>query len=97
MPDLEYRKLSPDEIAEELRRVDGWSVDGDRLTKSFEFPEYLKGIDFAAKVGYAAEDLNHHPEITIGWRKVKVSMNTHDVGGALSPYDFELAKRIDAL
>jgi 4a-hydroxytetrahydrobiopterin dehydratase len=97
MAELEYRKLSDDEIAEELRTVDRWSVEGSKLTKTLEFPEYLKGVDFAAKVGYAAEALNHHPDITIGWRKVKVSMNTHDVGGAISPYDFELARRIDAL
>jgi len=93
---LEYRKLSDDELVAELALVDGWRYDHGQITKSFSFEAYLDGPAFAMRVGEVAEALNHHPDIVIGWRKVKVSVNTHDVDG-LSPYDFELARRIDAL
>ena len=93
---LEYRKLSEAEIAQGLAELDGWSREGDKIAKHFAFPNYLDGTAFASAVGYLAESLDHHPDIEIGWRKVKISMNTHSVEG-LSPYDFELARRIEAL
>lgn len=94
--ELAYVLLSPEQVAEQLAELPGWTVTDGFLGKEFAFESYLKGVDFAAKVGYAAEDLDHHPDITITWRKVTIRMNTHAVNG-LSPYDFELARRIDLL
>ena len=93
---LEYRKLSEAEIAKGLGELDGWTQEGGKIAKGFAFPNYLDGTAFASAVGYLAESMDHHPDIEIGWRKVKISMNTHSVEG-LSPYDFELARRIEAL
>jgi len=94
--DLEYRKLSETEIAENLLSLPGWAVRDGLLGREFEFPAYLDGADFAHRIARIADDLDHHPEIRIGWRKVSISVNTHAVHG-ISPYDFELARRIDAL
>jgi 4a-hydroxytetrahydrobiopterin dehydratase len=94
--DLEYRKLSDDEIADLIAERPGWADEGGQIARTFEFPSYLEGIAFAAQVGGLAEALNHHPDILVTWRKVRVSVSTHDVKG-LSPYDFELAARIDAM
>lgn len=96
MAELAYVKLTDDQIAQETRMLQGWSVEEGQLAKRFEFKTYKDGVVFASAVGYVADKLNHHPDITIGYAKVRVSVNTHDVGG-LSPYDFELARRIDAL
>lgn len=96
MADLEYVKLSDEQVEREVNLLDGWlAIDGN-LAKTFEFDRYLDGVAFAAKIGQAAEELDHHPDISIGYKKVFVSMNTHAVGG-LSPYDFELARRIERL
>lgn len=95
MANLEYVKLDDAAVEREVNRLDGWlAIDG-HLAKTFAFDRYLDGVEFASKVGRLAEDLDHHPDITIGYRKVHVSMNTHAVEG-LSPYDFELARRIEA-
>lgn len=96
MGELKYVKLSEDEIAGELKAIEGWAIEDGQLAKTFDFPNYLAGVDFASSVGHKAEQLNHHADILIKWCKVRVSMNTHDVGG-LSPYDFELARRVDEL
>lgn len=96
MAELAYVKLTDDQVAQEIQNVQGWSVEEGQLAKRFEFKTYKDGIVFASAVGYVADRLNHHPDITIGYAKVRVAVNTHDVGG-LSPYDFELARRIDAL
>ena len=96
MAELRYVKLSDEEVAAGLEGAHGWAVDEGLLTRTFAFPNYLAGVDFAANVGRAAEALNHHPDILITWRKVRIAVNTHDVGG-ISPYDFELARRVDQL
>jgi 4a-hydroxytetrahydrobiopterin dehydratase len=93
---LEYRKLSDSELSAGLAELPGWAVEGTKIFKQFAFENYLDGIAFASAVGYMAEALDHHPDLEIGWRKVKVAMNTHAVEG-LSPYDLELAKRIESL
>lgn len=93
---LEYRQLSGDEITEGLKSLNGWDVEGEKLAKSYEFESYLAGVDFACKVANMAEQMDHHPDIEIGYKKVRLSVNTHSVGG-LSPYDLELARRVDEL
>ena len=40
--------------------------------------------------------MGHHPDLSISWNEVQVSITTHSEGG-LTATDFELAKRIDAL
>jgi 4a-hydroxytetrahydrobiopterin dehydratase len=93
---LEYRKLSDDELAQGLERLNGWAVVDGKLSRSFEFPEYMKGADFVARVASTAQEMDHHPDIFLGYKKATVSVSTHSVDG-LSPYDLELASRIDRL
>ena len=93
---LEYRLLSEDEVKDGLKSVPGWAVESGLLTRTFEFKTYKDGVVFATAVAYIADKLDHHPDITLGYAKVKVAVNTHSVGG-ISPYDFELARRIAAL
>ncbi len=96
MSDLAYVKLSDQEIESRLKGADGWVIQGGKLAKTYSFKTYKDGVVFGSAVGYVADKLNHHPDLTISYGKVSVAVNTHDVGG-ISPYDFELAKRIDAL
>jgi 4a-hydroxytetrahydrobiopterin dehydratase len=51
---------------------------------------------FATTVGFVADQLDHHPDLHIAFGRVTVSVNTHSIDG-LSPFDFELARRIEAL
>lgn len=96
MADLVYRKLSEPEIEAALADRPGWSRAGDGIERRFDFETYQEGLVFAAAVGYVADRLNHHPDLLVGYRKVTVSVTTHAVDG-LSPYDFELAGRVDGL
>ena len=47
-------------------------------------------------VAYLAETANHHPDVTINWNKVTLTLSTHSAGG-LTANDFALARQIDAL
>jgi 4a-hydroxytetrahydrobiopterin dehydratase len=95
MPELSYERLSDEQIAERLARVPGWTIEDGALTRLYEFPSYAAGVVFACAVGYLADSLDHHPDLTIGYQRVRVSLKTHDAGGGLTSYDFELARRID--
>ena len=89
--------LSDAEVNQGLAKLNGWSRAGDVLTKSFKFDSYLAGVAFASTVGVIAEGLNHHPDISIGWRRVTVSFTTHDAGNKISGKDMAAAEAIDAV
>ena len=54
-------------------------------------------MDFACKIGEAAEYINHHPDIFIhSWNKVKITISTHSEGG-VTEKDFILAGKVEKL
>ncbi len=97
MSELSYQKLTEEGIARELETLSGWQVIERALSKEFSFENYTSGVVFAVAVAHVADTLNHHPDMMVGYGKVKISMVTHDAGGGLTAYDFELARRIDRL
>ena len=84
--------LSDDEI--EQRLPEHWSLDGDEITRTYEFDDYLKGVAFASEVGEIAEEEFHHPEIRIRYEAVEVRFTSHEAGG-VTEQDIELAERCD--
>lgn len=89
--------LTDTEITTALGQLDGWQRDGDKITKTFEFDTYLAGCAFAVTAGTVAEGFGHHPDMTVGWRKVTLDFTTHDAGHKISGKDIEVAKAIDNL
>ena len=73
-----------------------WNEKDNTITKTFEFSSYLDGIDFVNEVANLSEQENHHPDITVGYCKVTISLTTHDAG-ELTDKDYKLAKLIDDL
>jgi 4a-hydroxytetrahydrobiopterin dehydratase len=92
MPDL----LDESGIASALATTPQWRREGAEILREIKFKAYLDGVDFASRVGRVAEEMNHHPDILIGWRKVTLRISTHSKGG-LTALDFELARRIEGL
>ena len=74
----------------------GWSLDGETITKTFVLPGFADAIGFVAAVGVVSEKAFHHPDIDIRYRRVRISLTTHDQGG-LTGKDISLASRIDKL
>ena len=73
-----------------------WNEIDNTITKTFEFNSYLDGIDFVNADANVAEQENHHPDISIGYCKVTISLTTHDAG-TITEKDYKLAKLIDDL
>lgn len=89
-------RLDDEEITERLRDLALWQRDGDAIVRTFTCADFPAAIAFVVHVGFLAEVKDHHPDLDIRWRKVRVLLTTHDVDG-LSDLDFELAAAIDAV
>ena len=88
--------LSDDEIQRRLQSLPQWRRDGDSLKRDFTFEDFAGSVDFVNRITPPAEEMNHHPDLTISWNKVGVALSTHSAGG-ITEDDFELAARIDPL
>lgn len=83
--------LSDQSLSKELAALPGWSIDGGALTKTFAHPEFLAAIAFVQQIAELAEKENHHPDIDIRFRRVKLMLISHDVG-AITQRDIRFAK-----
>jgi 4a-hydroxytetrahydrobiopterin dehydratase len=75
-----------------LQILQGWVLVDGAIEKEFRFRSYLEGLDFAYSIGKIAEEQDHHPDIIVKWKRVKLSLSTHSVKG-LSENDFILAAK----
>ena len=87
-------RLSDISIQRELGNLPGWSRRGDVITKTFQFRDFLTGIDFVSAVAKAAEAADHHPDIDIRYTKVTCTLSTHSAGG-ITQKDLDMARKID--
>ena len=85
--------LTDEEIRTQL--PDGWERDGDEITRTYGFDDYLAGIAFVTQVGEVAEEEFHHPEIRVGYEEVEVRLTSHEEGG-ITEKDIRLANLFDA-
>ena len=74
----------------------GWkkSTDGNAITKTFIFTNFIEALGWMVKVGVWAEKLNHHPEWDNVYKTVNVLLTTHDKG-TITNLDVTLAQKMD--
>ena len=70
-----------------------WTTTGS--TARFEVADYGAAMGLTVQIGLEAQRRNHHPEITVGWGSVVVSLVTHDADNAVTDKDVDLAAWID--
>ena len=74
-----------------------WDViDEHHLVRLFTFPNFVKALDYVNRIGALAEEEGHHPDIHLGWGKVRIELWTHKIDG-LSESDFIMAAKCSAL
>jgi 4a-hydroxytetrahydrobiopterin dehydratase len=89
--------LHGEELRDLADQLSGWKVIEERyIQKSYLFPDFLTALDFVNRVAALAEEQGHHPDLTLSWGQVLVSIFTHKVRG-LTESDFILGAKIDAL
>jgi 4a-hydroxytetrahydrobiopterin dehydratase len=89
-------KLEAGTIDAFLSTHEGWSRADDGITRAYSFADFSAALGFVVRVGLAAEKLDHHPDIELGWGKARVRWSTHDAGGITS-LDLQLAEITDSL
>ena len=97
-------RLSDETVSAGLSDLPGWSRSGDEtadgsgrgIEKIFELADFPAAIAFVVRVGFLAEAADHHPDLDVRWRTVRVFLTTHDSGG-LTDKDLALAGEIEGV
>lgn len=76
----------------------GWTAtEGrDAVQKTYVFRNFVEAFGFMTRAAIWAEKLNHHPEWSNVYKRVDITLTTHDIGG-LSDLDLKLATKLDDL
>jgi 4a-hydroxytetrahydrobiopterin dehydratase len=88
--------LTDEQITQRLAGVLGWSRQDNAIVRVVTLADFRAAILYVGAVAYLAEAANHHPDISIAWNKVTLTLSTHSAGG-LTTNDFALAGQINAL
>jgi 4a-hydroxytetrahydrobiopterin dehydratase len=88
--------LTDAEVDAALARLPGWRRQGPAIARQFEFAGFPEAVAFVARLVPGAEAADHHPDLTISYRRVTVSWTTHSAGG-LTVKDIEGARLTDRL
>ncbi|QIP83700.1 4a-hydroxytetrahydrobiopterin dehydratase [Streptomyces sp. Tu 2975] len=88
--------LSQKEIEDRLRELPGWSLEGDRIARSYRLDSHFAATALVVHVAQIQEELNHHSDLTLGYNTVALTVQSHDVN-ALTERDFALAERVEQI
>jgi 4a-hydroxytetrahydrobiopterin dehydratase len=86
--------LTEPEIDDGLRSLSGWTRDGQEIRKQFTFTSFPDAIAFLARLAFDAESADHHPDVTVNYRRVTLVYSTHSEHG-LTAKDFAGAAAAD--
>ena len=90
----EESALAAEAVAGRLRSLRGWTRSGDAITRTYTFPDFKTAMFFVSGVAALAERAEHHPDITVRYKVVTLSLWTHSASG-ITVKDFDLARVID--
>ena len=86
--------MNHDEAISRLRDLHGWTLEGSAIRKQFVFTGFPDAVDFVTRLVPHAEAADHHPDITINYKRVTLTYTTHSAGG-LTSKDFDGARMAD--
>lgn len=88
--------LSNKQLNECLEDLDGWSIENEKLSKTFKFSSFIQAFGFMTQVAITSETIDHHPEWSNIYNRVEINLVTHSEGG-ITKLDIELAIKIDSI
>ncbi len=86
--------MNAEEAEQLLQDLPGWAWAEEKIEKEFRFKSYAAGLEFVYAIGKIAEQQDHHPDMLVKWRRVKVTLSTHVIKG-LSMNDFIIAAKAE--
>jgi 4a-hydroxytetrahydrobiopterin dehydratase len=88
--------LTPDQVETQLAATPGWLLADGQIVRKVTRSDFGDALRYVNAVGYLAEKMNHHPDVTISWNEVTLSVVSHSAGG-LTDQDFVLARSVNTL
>jgi len=73
--------IAPEALAKRVQALPGWALAGNALQRQFTFPAFPDVISFMVRLGFVAENTDHHPDLLVNYRRVTVTYSTHSEGG----------------
>lgn len=74
-----------------------WKEENNKLTRTFEFGNFVEAFGFMTQVALIAEKMDHHPNWSNVYNRVVIELNTHDAGDVVTDRDHQLAEAINQL
>jgi 4a-hydroxytetrahydrobiopterin dehydratase len=91
------KKLDTPAVGGWLSAHPGWERTGETaLAKEYKTRDFASALALAVRIGCYAEKRDHHPDLEIGWGRLRVRWGTHDAGG-VTQLDLEAAESTDAM
>ncbi len=84
------------ELEASLAELKDWQYGNKKINKVYTFDSYMESIDFINSVAKKAEEVSHHPDITVGYCKINIEITSHDLGGVTTGC-IDLAKSIESI
>ena len=90
------RPMSDAAVRDHLAQVSGWHLNAGAIEKSFAFQNFYETVAFVNALAWICNTEDHHPDLSVSFKRCIVRFNTHSVGG-ISIKDFICAAKADAL
>jgi 4a-hydroxytetrahydrobiopterin dehydratase len=81
-------RIPAEEARVRVQSLPGWALAGDAITRQFTFSGFPEAVAFIVRLGFAAEAVDHHPDLLVNYKRVTVTYSTHSEGG-LTTKDFD--------
>ncbi|MDT0442400.1 MULTISPECIES: 4a-hydroxytetrahydrobiopterin dehydratase [unclassified Streptomyces] len=91
------RPLTGQEIEQALAGLPGWTLEDDRLVRSYGLAGHLPAVALLVHIATVQEELDHHADLALTYNRLGVAVHTHSVGGKVTELDVRLARRIEDL
>jgi 4a-hydroxytetrahydrobiopterin dehydratase len=93
---LRMAKITAEEARQKLQTLSGWALEADAVKRQFTFAGFPEAVAFIVRLGFAAEAVDHHPDLLVNYKRVTVTYSTHSEGG-LTEKDFAGASEATSL
>ena len=91
------KKLTDKQIEQALKLFTGWKLTStNKLQKEFKFDNFKQAFNFMSIVAQKCDQIDHHPDWTNIYNKVKIKLSTHEVEG-ISQKDLDLILLIEKI
>ena len=89
--------LTAKELRVIMHRLAGWKLAGNKLTRTFEFQDFVHSLGFVNSLVAYFEVVDHHPDVHIAYGEVTFDLTRYDLGGKVTDRDVEVAKKISSM